>query len=138
MDSEDIRDVVRRWTLEGIGQCRLKLAEELIHPDFIYHERGREDRVVGPQGQRQAILALHEAFADFRVSIEDMVVSGDRVAVRDRISGIHTAPFAGIPAQGRRLDLMRLVIYRVAGGMIRESWAATDVLALIKQLVGRS
>ena len=138
MSSDGIRDVVTRWTLEAIGQCRLELADELIAPDFIYHERGRADRIVGPQDQRQAIMALHEAFTNFKVRIDDVVVAGDRAVVRDKISGLHTAPFAGIPPQGRRLDLMRLVIYRVEGGLIRESWAVTDVLALIKQLVGRS
>ena len=120
-----------------MGQGRAELADELIAQDFIYHERGREDRRAGPAGQRQAIKALHDAFKDFRINIEDIVVTGDRAAVRDRIIGIHTGSFAGIPPRGKRLDLMRIVIYRVEGGKIRESWAATDVLAMVKQL-GRS
>jgi predicted ester cyclase len=121
-----------------MGEGRAELADELIANDYIYHERGREDRAAGPHGQRQAIKALHDAFSDFKIQIEDIVVCGDRAAVRDRISGLHTGSFAGIPPRGKRLDLMRLVIYRVQGGKIRESWAATDVLAMVKQLGGRS
>lgn len=137
MGSEDIRAIVTRWTLDAMGKGRVELADELIASDYIYHERGREDRVAGPHGQRQAIKALHDAFTDFWIKIEDVIVSGDRVTVRDRIGGIHTGTFAGIPPQGKRLDLMRIVIYRVDGGKIRESWAATDVLAMVKQLGGR-
>jgi len=121
-----------------MGQGRVELADELIASDFVYHERGREDRRAGPAGQRQAIKALHDAFADFRITIEEVVVSGDRAAVRDRIIGIQRGSFAGIPPRGKRLDLMRIVIYRVEGGKIRESWAATDVLAMVRQLGGRN
>lgn len=137
MGSEDVRAVVTRWTIEAMGKGRVELADELIAPDFVYHERGRQDRRAGPQGQRQAIKALHDAFSDFRINIEDIVVMDDRAAVRDRIIGIHTGSFAGIPPRGKKLDLMRIVIYRVADGKIHESWAATDILAMVKQL-GRS
>ena len=138
MGQADIRTIVTRWTIEGMGQGRVELADELIAPDFVFHQHGRDSRVVGPAGQRQAIEALHAAFTDLRITIEDVVVSGDRAAVRDRLMGLHTGSFAGIAPRGKRLDLMRIMIYRVDGGKIRESWAATDVLAMVKQLGGRA
>jgi len=134
----DIRSIVTRWTLEGMGQGRLELADELIAPDYVYHERGREDRRAGPAGQRQAIATLHEAFSDFKMAIDDIVIYGDRAAVRDRMMGTQVGSFAGIPPRGKRLDLMRIVVYRVEGGQIHESWAATDLLAMVKQLGSRN
>jgi len=133
----DIRTIVTRWTVEGMGQGRVDLADELIAPDFVFHQAGRESRTVGPEGQKAAIEAMHTAFSNLEITIEDVVVSGDRAAVRDRVTGVHTGPFAGIAPRGKRLDLMRIMIYRVEGGKIRESWAATDVLAMVKQLGGR-
>ena len=88
----------------------------------MFHQPGRETRAVGPDGQKLAVEALHAAFTNLRITIEDVVVSGDRAAVRDRLTGVHTGSFAGIAPRGKRLDLMRIVIYRVEGGMIRESW----------------
>ena len=134
----DIRALVTRWTVEAIGAGRVALTDSLIAPNFVAHQIGKESRVVGPHAQRMAIEALHAAFAELQVTVENIVVSGNRAAVHDRVRGIHKATFAGIEPRGKRLDLMRMTIYRVDAGKIRESWAAVDMLAMLKQLGGRN
>lgn len=48
---------------------------------------------LGPEGALQYRSMLHQAFPDLKVTIEDIVAEGDRVAVRARWTGTHRGTF---------------------------------------------
>ena len=41
-----------------------------------------------------------EAFSDLQITIEDLIAEGDRVVLRDTLSGTHQGELIGIPATG--------------------------------------
>ena len=62
-----------------------------LAPDFRDHEMA-PGAPAGPEGALQFRAMLHSAFPDLRITIEDIVAEGDRVAVRARWTGTHRGP----------------------------------------------
>ena len=102
-----------------------------VAEDFYDHAAGRQ---MGPEGVKQHIMALHAAFPDLKVTIEDIVAEGPLVAVRATWRGTHRGPFGGLAATDRAVQFGGMVFWRVAGGLIRERWATIDQAALMQQL----
>ena len=93
----------------------------------------------GLAGWKIAHLNMMRALPDRNVSIEDVVGEGDLVAVRSRFTGTNRGglSWAGVPANGRPVDIQVIGIYRVSGGRIVEHWALNDLLGLLRQVGAR-
>jgi predicted ester cyclase len=97
--------------------------EEVYSPAFVDHVNSTTYR--GTQGARQSVALYLELFPDLQFVVEEQVSEGDRVVSRWVLHGTH---------RGRRVRLWGIVISRLADGQIVEDWAATDSLALVRQL----
>ena len=75
-----------------------------------------------------------DAIPDLRVKIEELVVDGDKVAVRRSYEGTHRGATLGIPATGKQLRVGGISIFRLDKGRIAEHWEQLDRLALMQQL----
>lgn len=61
-------------------------------------------------------------FPDMQVEILDLIEENDKVAVRLRFTGTHSAELCGVPATGKKISFEALEIFRVANQQIVESW----------------
>ena len=61
-------------------------------------------------------------FPDMQVEILDLIGKNDKVAVRVRFTGTHSAPFCGMDATGKKISFEALEIFRLSNGKIAESW----------------
>jgi predicted ester cyclase len=76
----------------------------------------------------------HRAFPDLTNDIRDLIAAPDRVAVRYRFAGTHLGEAFGIPATGRRVGTLGLVMFRIENGRLVEGWAVDDTYSLLGQL----
>ena len=67
-----------------------------------------------------------EAFPDLRVTVEDMIAEGDRVAARVTMRGTHLREFMGVGSTGKQVEVRAIDMFRVAGGKIVEHWGHAD------------
>jgi hypothetical protein len=67
-----------------------------------------------------------DAFPDLQITIEDLIAEGDRVVLRDTLSGKHQGELIGIPAAGKHVVWSGVWIYRLAGGRIAEESLNSD------------
>ncbi len=65
---------------------------------------------------------------------DDVLVAGDKVAVRSTGRGTQQGPLLGIPPTGRQVEFMAIDIHRLANGQIAETWHIEDYLSVIFQL----
>lgn len=80
------------------------------------------------------ILAFEAGFPEYNLLADDVIASGDRVAVRFHTRQRHANEFMGIPATGRDVSITGIIIYRVADGKIVEHWLQADTWALMLAL----
>ena len=131
MDTDHNKRLIQRWLAFGEGGFTGDF-DEFIDPAYIGHSGGGEDMDRATLERLERGFAA--AFGDVHYRIDDLIAEGDRVVLRVETSGTHRAEFVGIPATGRRVTLTGIVIYRIAGGRIAESWAELDFGRLIRQL----
>ena len=88
----------------------------------------------GPVGMAGQIAAFREAMPDYTVTHEDLVVAGDRVAVRNTVSGTHQGRFMGHEPTGRPIEIRTMDIHQVRDGRIVVTWHLEDFAGLMSQL----
>ena len=91
--------------------------------------------VRAPDGIRAYFEELFGAFPDLRYEVLDMIVDGDRVAVRWRARGTFTGrPFDGIEANGAHAEIEGLDLARIEDGLLVENYGYWDDAAVARQL----
>ena len=133
MGADANRAVVRRFVEEVLDRGDFAALAELAAPDCVEH--------TAPPGQPPAegtvaryLVLWRAAFPDLRITVEDVLAEGDRVAVRSTVTGTHRGEFLGVPSTGRRVAVTAMALYRLAGGQIVERWAVVDTLEVLRQL----
>jgi steroid delta-isomerase-like uncharacterized protein len=88
----------------------------------------------GPAGMTEQIAGFRYVLPDYTVTHEDIIVSGDRVAVRNTVSGTHRGVFMGYQPTGRRIEMRTMDIHQVRDGKIVTTWHLEDFAGLLAQL----
>ena len=88
----------------------------------------------GAAGLAAQIAGFRHAMPDYDVTHEDLVVGGDRVAVRNTVSGNHQGAFMGHQPTGRRIEMRTMDIHQVRDGRIVVTWHLEDFAGLLAQL----
>jgi predicted ester cyclase len=74
------------------------------------------------------------AFPDTNHTINEVLSDADRVVVRLTMHATHRGEYQGISPTNRRIEFTAIVIYRIDGGKIAETWGEVDFARLIRQL----
>ena len=94
-------------------------------PTFHDHVNGRNYH--GHEGIRQSLALYQLVFrdGDLKIRVEDQVAEGHKVVSRWVAEGHN---------RGRPVETWGIVISRIEDGEIVEDWAASDSLAIVRQL----
>ena len=76
MSTEENVAIARRLIEEGFSDGNEAICDELVSIDAVEHQRGLKP---GAAGTKATIRTLHRWFSDFRLEIEEVTASGDRV-----------------------------------------------------------
>ena len=107
------------------------LVDRFVAEDYINHNAFVAD---GREANRQFWHAFFVALPDVVTSMEDLVISGDRVVGRFIYRGTHKADFMGIPASGRAVEMRSIDIWRVEDGRFAEHWDELNTLQVFQQM----
>lgn len=129
----DVTAYERTW-VEGVNRGDVSAADRAFAPDCVIHINGSPEPDLGRDGFKAMISGLLGAFPDLRLTIEDQIVAGDKVATRWTAEGTHRGPFGAVPATGRRIRISGLVLDRVVDGRVAERWEQWDQMAMLQQL----
>lgn len=123
--------IYRRLIEEGFNQGDLAVVDELVGPNAVEHQRGSGD---GREGVKNTIKYLRSAFPDFKLTIDEVVMSGDKVWARQRGGGTNLGSFAGHPPTGRKGYTDVIDVCRFENGKMVEHWGVPDQLGMMMQL----
>ncbi len=123
---------VRRFVDEVINDGNYSVLHELVHADYVYRSPGTELR--GQAALAELFNAYRSGLPDLNVSVDDMIVAGDKVVISITLCGTHTGDLMGIPATGRPVKVHGMVLSRLEHGKIAEEWEILDMLGMFQQL----
>jgi predicted ester cyclase len=132
MSSEE--KLARRLIEEGFNQGDLRVTDELISPHQVEHQYYGPDHAPGAEGVKAVIASLRQAFSDFHLAIEDLVVDGEKVWLRMTATGTNDGSFMGHAPTGRAMRTEVFDVMRVKDGRIVEHWGVPDRLNTLLQL----
>jgi len=106
---------------------------DFLAEDFVSHNT-LGVVIMGPDQYGRAVGAYRLAVPDLVVTLEDVFVSGDRVAVRGVDRGTHVGELMGKPGSGQKFAATWIEIFRIEGRKAVEGWLETDTRRLLDQL----
>lgn len=107
--------------------------ETLYAPDCHFHFFPPE-LPQGWEGARLFYQAFRAAFPDIQLTLDDVIVEGERLACRFHLEMTHQGDFNGIPPTGRRVTMTGITVIHFANGQAVERWSEADFLGLLQQL----
>jgi predicted ester cyclase len=87
----------------------------------------------GLEGAKQ-LVELWSALSERKVTFEDAVAEGDKVAMRFSMTGKHTGAMMGIAPTGKTIHITGCGIFRVVDGKATDNWVNFDALGMLQQL----
>jgi len=126
--SERYMQIARQWFTEG-WTGNLALADEIFSSDVT--NNGVHVGVAGPVGRIRDRLA---GFPDLTTTIEDMFVSGEKLAVTLMWRGTHLGEYGGVTATGKRVEVRDTAIWHFRDGKVSEILTLQDQFAMLKQI----
>jgi len=135
MSAKEIKALERRFFKEwNKGKAAaMAVIDELFATDVVFHGGTGED-TCGLKDVKQSTSEWYSAFPDNYFTLDDIVVEGDKVAVRWTWTGTHKGKFMGIPPTNKKVTIWAIQIDRVAGGKFVEIWERFDTLGMMQQL----
>jgi steroid delta-isomerase-like uncharacterized protein len=115
---------------EAINTGNLALLDRFVAPDYVEHSEGFQ----GVEPFRQQLAAFRAAFPDLHVSLDDVLIEGDRFASRTTVTGTHTGDLMGMPATGKRISVEAVDIGRVENGQAKDRWGGLNMYSMLTQL----
>ncbi|MDQ2951410.1 MAG: ester cyclase [Chloroflexota bacterium] len=85
-------------------------------------ERDASGAVATLADANESMRRHRTAFPDKRTTIERIVAEGDLVVTYTTTAATHLGEYDGVAPTGRRVSFQEMLICRIAGGLIAESW----------------
>jgi len=133
MSEADNKTVYLRFA-QAVNQRNLDALDPLVASNWINHGADPNEP---PGAERFKRIFAHfiTACPDFHITVEDQLAEGDKVMVRWRDTGTHTAgPLLGVSATGKVIVLSGIDVLRITNGQIVEQWSESDQLYLLQTL----
>ncbi len=132
-EAEEVKALMRHWIDESNrgNAAALAATEEVCAPNIIVHGIAES---AGLENYRRFMNEARNAFPDIQIELHDMIVEGDKVAIRFTETGTHKGAFMGIPATDKKVTVRGVEIDRIVDGKVVEIWSGLDVLGLMQQL----
>jgi steroid delta-isomerase-like uncharacterized protein len=131
-DNDDRRARIERAWEAAWDRGEIDALDELLSPDY------KRNGSTGP-GQdltefKASIIATRSAFPDLITTVDEVVVEGDRAAVRWHSEGSHEHSFLGVPATKRQVTVSGATFAHFDSDRIVEEYVTWDPRALLTAL----
>lgn len=130
--SQENASLVRRFLTDIVAGGDTDAVEAFITDDLVDHHL-----VFGDTSEREPVTmagwrAL--AAADIDVTVEDVVATEDKVAVRATVTGTYRESLVDLASTGASFEIAYVWFCRIEDGQITEIWSLPDGLGLMQQL----
>lgn len=126
---ELMREAITRLVRHDFEGCAA-----LLTADFRINLAGMPYQKRGILEWKKNVAIMVSAFPDFQLHVDDMFASGDKVALRARITGTHRGEFLGHQPTGKAVEYQSNELYRIENGKIAEEWICSDMLTMMTQI----
>lgn len=133
MSIEQNKELCRRLYV-AVSSGDFGAIDQLVAPNFIEHEMMDPGMAAGREDMKALFRMVRQAMPDMVLTPNDIVVEGDRVAVRAVMTGTQTGEFMGIPPSGKQVEVTVVDLHCIENNQFTEHWGVSNMLALMAQI----
>lgn len=122
---------IARLFYEPLSTGDTSVLDQALAPDWEAVPAMRSPDV---EGWKAGVEHLRGIFSDLRTTIEDVIVDGDRVAIRSTTRGVHDGELLGVAATGKEIEVRACDVHRFVDARIVETWHLEDYFGVAGQL----
>lgn len=129
--------IVRAFFKEVRSGRNPDYADTLMAEQVLAHQVVSEEEVTvnrTPSEYADHVREMIQAYGEFSLEIQELIVQGDKVYVRWRQEGIHLGEVDGYAPTNLPVIEIASAVYRVENEQIAEYWIQIDRLGIEKQL----
>lgn len=115
--------LVRRTVTDIWNRGELAVADEIFASDYVNHAGLITDLVRGPEAIKASVAFYRMAFPNLQITIDALTAQRDAVLLRWTARSGRTAG-----------TLTGILVSRIAGGQIVESWMQWDQAAVLERI----
>jgi predicted ester cyclase len=135
MGPEDNAELIRNLHGALLSERSVDVIDDFFAEGFVSHNNP-PGFPPGVDGVKQFFGMFRDAFPDAAVTIDELLVDGDRVAVATTLTGTHEGELMGMAPSGRSVSITGIDMVRIERGRIVEHRGLTDTVGLMRQLSG--
>ena len=129
----DTKELLQRVTqLWNGGDPRS--ANEIYADDCVYRGAAMPEPIRGRDALTAHMTHMRKIFPDLRLTADETLTEGDRIAVRWTWTGTHKGEWEGVAPTGRKVTETGLSMLRLRNGKIVDEFVASDRHSLFQQL----
>ncbi len=136
MQKEDNLDLIHRYVAEvwdSAHPADPEVIRRFLSPSFRRHLLALGSPL-DLEATIDRLQGLTTAFPDLKMTLEDLIVDDDKVAMRATLRATHMGEFLGIPPTGKQITVTIVDIFRVEQGQLVEGWGGFDVFDMLSQM----
>lgn len=127
---------IHRWFEEVWNNQSEEAIDEMFAEDGIANGLNDADGnpLRGPENFKTLHRAFLSAYPDLKITIEDTISEGDKIAARCKVSGTHTGEGLGIAPTDSVVEFTGIAIVKIKDGKIVEAWNEFDFMKMYSQV----
>jgi steroid delta-isomerase-like uncharacterized protein len=134
--AQENEQVIRRWFDEVWNQGSEGSIDELFAADGVAHGLNDADGqpLRGPENFKVLQRAFLAAYPDLKITVEDTITEGDKIAARCTVRATHTGDGLGLTPTNQPIEFTGLTFVEIKDGQIIEAWNEFDFMKMYSQV----
>ena len=127
---------MQRWFEEVWHKGREEAIDEMFAEDGIGYGLPTEngEPIRGPKEFKPFFRNFREAFPNVKISIEETVSEGDKIAAVCRVKGALEGASLGVNPDKQPVEFTGIIVLKLRDGKIIEAWNEFNFMAMYQQL----
>jgi len=126
-------DRARRWYAEVWAPGGEATVRELMAPDAVGQMEGAD--VDGPDAFLEERNRLLQVFPDLKITVDDVIEAGEKVAIRWRVTATHLGDGLGIPPTKRPVAIRGMTWMEFRSGRMVRGWDSWNLGGMLQTLM---
>ncbi len=127
---------IQRWFEEVWNQKSEKAIDEMCAEDVIANglTDAEGNTIRGIEAYKNLHRAFVSAYPDIKITVEDTIAEGDKIAARCRVSGTHKGEGLGVAPTHSPVEFTGMTFVKLKDGKIAEAWNEFDFMKMYSQV----
>ena len=112
----------------------INIADEVYAPEIVRHDCAIPEAILGLENVKNYLKNLFTAFPDINLTVDEMIIAGNKAVQRWTTTGTNTGPMNDMPPTGKTVTFSGVSVGHFANGKLIEIWDFYNVLDMMQQL----